>query len=183
MGASYLEMVAANVSRSQADLISAAAAGESDTLVGPLIEPGFKLAAVMLRDTEEARDVVQEACLIAWRKLAHVRTEGGLRPWFLAIVANQCRTRRRARWWSVITLPAIRLEPELSRGDVDSDLDLDRELRKLSATERAALLLFFYMDLPLVEVARVLRISSHAAKSRVHRAVVKLRMSMVEVPL
>jgi DNA-directed RNA polymerase specialized sigma24 family protein len=58
---------------------------------------------------------------------------------------------------------------------------LDRELRKLSATERAALLLFFYMDLPLVEVARVLKVSPHAAKSRVHRAVVKLRMSMVEV--
>ena len=83
VGASYLEMVAANVSGSQADLISAAAGGDEgafDALVGPLIEPGFKLAAVMLRDTEEARDVVQEACLIAWRKLAHVRTEGGLRP-------------------------------------------------------------------------------------------------------
>ena len=179
-------MVTADISRSQAELISAAADGDEsafDTLVGPLIEPGYKLATVMLRDSEEARDVVQEACLVAWRKLVHLRTEGGLRPWFLAIVANQCRTRRRTRWWSVITLPAIRLQPDLLLGDVDSDLDLDRELRKLSATERAALLLFFYMDLPLVEVARVLRVSPHAAKSRVHRAVVKLRMSMVEVPL
>jgi len=185
VGASYLGMVTAHMSRSQADLVSAATSGDEgafDALVGLLIEPGYKLATVMLRDSEEARDVVQEACLIAWRKLAHLRTEGGLRPWFLTIVANQCRTRRRMRWWSVITLPAIRLEPE-SRGDVESDLDLDRELRKLSATERAALLLFFYMDLPLVEVARVLRISPHAAKSRVHRAVVKLRISMVEVPL
>jgi RNA polymerase sigma factor (sigma-70 family) len=184
VGASYLEMVTADTSRSQAELISAAAGGDEgafDTLVGPLIEPGYKLATVMLRDSEEARDVVQEACLIAWRKLVHLRTEGGLRPWFLAIVANQCRTRRRTRWWSVITVPAIRLEPDLFRGDVDSDLDLDRELRKLSATERAALLLFFYMDLPLVEVARVLKVSPHAAKSRVHRAVVKLRISMVEV--
>jgi len=179
-------MVAANVSGSQADLISAAAGGNEgafDALVGPLIEPGYKLATVMLRDSEEARDVVQEACLIAWRKLAHLRTEGGLRPWFLAIVANQCRTRRRTRWWSVIRLPSIRVEPDLSPSDFGSDLDLDRELRKLSATERAALLLFFYMDLPLVEVAGVLKVSPHAAKSRVHRAVVKLRMSMVEVPL
>jgi RNA polymerase sigma-70 factor (ECF subfamily) len=170
---------------SQADLISAAAGGDEgafDALVGPLIEPGYKLAVVMLRNTEEARDAVQEACLIAWRKLAQLRTEGGLRPWFLAIVANRCRTRRRTRWWSVITLPSIRLEPDLSQSDLDSELDLDRELRKLSAPERAALLLFFYVDLPLVEVARVLKVSPHAAKSRVHRAVVKLRMSMVEVP-
>jgi RNA polymerase sigma factor (sigma-70 family) len=184
VGASYLEMVAAHMSGSQAELISAAADGDEgafDTLVGPLIEPGYKLATVMLRDTEEARDVVQEACLIAWRKLVHLRTEGGLRPWFLAIVANQCRTRRRTRWWSVIRLPSIRVEPGLLPSDFGSDLDLDRELRKLSATERAALLLFFYMDLPLVEVARVLKVSPHAAKSRVHRAVVKLRISMVEV--
>ena len=185
MGASYLEMVTADISRSQAQLISAAAGGDEgafDALVGPLVEPGYKLAAVMLRDTEEAQDVVQEACLIAWTKLAQVRTEGGLRPWFLAIVANRCRSRRRTRWWAVITLPSIRVGPDLSHGDLDSDLDLDRELRKLSATERAALLLFFYMDLPLVEVARVLKVSPHAAKSRVHRAVVKLRMSMAEVP-
>lgn len=171
---------------SEASLISAAAAGDEgafDALVGPLIEPGYKLAVVMLRNAEEARDAVQEACLIAWKKLKQLRAEEGLRPWFLAIVANQCRTRRRLRWWSVITLPSIRGETHWSHRDLDSDLDLDRELLKLSATERAALLLFFYMDLPLAEVARILRVSPQAAKSRVHRAVVKLRMSMVEVPL
>lgn len=185
MGASYLAMVSTIPRGSEADLISAAVGGDEaafDALVGPLIEPGYKLAAVILRDAEEARDAVQEACLIAWRKLAQLRTEGGLRPWFLAIVANQCRSRRRTRWWSVITLPSIRVEPDMSKSDVESDLDLDRELRKLSTTERAALFLFFYMDLPLVEVARILKVSPHAAKSRVHRAVVKLRMTMVEVP-
>jgi hypothetical protein len=91
VSASYLAMVTADISRSQAELISAAADGDEGafkTLVGPLIEPGYKLATVMLRDSEEARDVVQEACLIAWRKLVNLRTEGGLRPWFLAIVAN-----------------------------------------------------------------------------------------------
>src|SRR5260370_34766645 len=115
-------MVTADISRSQAELISAAAGDDEsafDALVGPLIEPGYRLATVMLRDTEEARDVVQEACLIAWRKLVHLRNEGGLRPWFLAIVANPCRTRRRTRWWSVMTLPAIRLEADLLLGDVD----------------------------------------------------------------
>jgi RNA polymerase sigma factor (sigma-70 family) len=178
-------MVTAVLLGSQADLIAAAANGDEgafDVLVGPLIEPGYKLAAVMLRDSEEARDVVQEACLIAWRKLKHLRTEGGLRPWFLAIVANQCRTHRRARWWSVMTVASIPVGPHMSHHDLDSDLDLDRELLKLSPTERAALLLFFYLDLPLAEVARVLNVSPQAAKSRVHRAVVKLRMSMVEVP-
>jgi DNA-directed RNA polymerase specialized sigma24 family protein len=45
-----------------------------------------------------------------------------------------------------------------------------------------ALFLFFYADLPLADVAKVLSVSPQAAKSLVHRAVVKLRLSMVEVP-
>jgi DNA-directed RNA polymerase specialized sigma24 family protein len=43
------------------------------------------------------------------------------------------------------------------------------------------LFLFFYLDLPLAEVARILKISPQAAKSRVHRGVTKLRLGMVEV--
>ena len=177
-------MVDASPHRSEAELIAAAVGGDEaafDALVGPLIEPAYKLAAVMLRNPEEARDAVQEACLIAWRKLVQLRAEGSLRPWFLAIVANHCRTLRRTRWWATIRLPSIRVEPEFAP-DVDSDVDLDRAVHKLSTTERAALFLFFYLDLPLAEVGRILKVSPQAAKSRVHRAVVKLRLSMVEVP-
>jgi RNA polymerase sigma-70 factor (ECF subfamily) len=171
---------------SDADLLPAAIAGDEtafDALVGPLIEPGYKLAAVMLRDGEEARDAVQDACLMAWKKLSQLRTETRLRPWFLSIVANHCRTRRRARWWSEIRIASPRRQEEFRQEDIDSDLDLDRQLRKLPVTERAALFLFFYMDMPLVEVAKVLKITPQAAKARVHRAVVRLRLSMVEVPI
>ena len=70
---------------------------------------------------------------------------------------------------------------ERNREDVESKLDLDRQLRGLPTRQRMALFLFFYEDLPLAEVARVLNVSPQAAKSLVHRAVVKLRLSIVEV--
>jgi RNA polymerase sigma-70 factor (ECF subfamily) len=170
---------------SDADLLPAAIAGDEaafDALVGPLIEPGYKLAAVMLRDGEEARDAVQDACLMAWKKLFQLRADTRVRPWFLTIVANHCRTLRRRRWWSEIRLASPRQQEEISQENVESDLDLDRELGKLPVTDRAALFLFFYMDLPLADVAKVLKISPQAAKARVHRAVARLRLSMVEVP-
>jgi RNA polymerase sigma-70 factor (ECF subfamily) len=169
---------------SDGNLVAAALAGNEsafDALVGPLIEPGYKLAVIMLRDKEEARDTLQEACLTAWRKLSQLRAETSMRPWFLAIVANECRTVRRARWWSTLKLAAISGERERARQDVESELDLDRQLRKLPMRQRAAIFLFFYLDLPLTEVARILKISSKAAKSLVHRAVVNLRLNMVEV--
>ena len=165
-------------------LLEAARAGDApafDSLVGPLIESAFKLAVIMLRNPDDAQDAIQEACVKAWTNLFQLR-DANLRPWFLAIVANQCRSMRRARWWSVIkleTLPQRRTSEQARR---DEAFDLDRELMRLPETDRAVLFLFFYLDLPLKDVARVMRISPQAAKSRVHRAVARLRLTMVEDP-
>jgi RNA polymerase sigma-70 factor (ECF subfamily) len=114
-------------------------------------------------------------------KLAQLRNEAHIRSWFLSIVANQCRTRRRAKWWSVVRLPAIHPDKETSHPDWESQLDLDRHLRTLPDRQRLALFLFFYADLPLTEVAKILSVSPQAAKSLVHRALGKLRLNM-EVP-
>jgi RNA polymerase sigma-70 factor (ECF subfamily) len=165
-------------------LIQAARSGDEiafDALVGPLVDPAFKLAMVFLRDPNEAQDAVQEATLKAWRALGRLRRDAAIRPWFLTIVANHCRSVRRTRWWSVARLGTVaRTEPGVGERE-DLQIDLDRELAKLPPTDRAVLFLFFYLDLPLGEVGRVLRISPQAAKSRVHRAVSRLRLGMVEV--
>lgn len=150
-----------------------------DALVGPLIDPAFKLAYVFLRDPHDAEDAVQEATLKAWRGIDRLRDESAVRPWFLAIVANQCRSMRRSRWWSVLRMDTTPATVEAA--EPDSRIDLYREMSRLPETDRAALFLFFYVDMPLAEVGRVLRISPQAAKSRVHRAVARLRLEMLEV--
>ena len=167
-----------------ADLIEAAQSGDEiafDALVGPLIEPAFKLAVVFLQDPAEAEDAVQEACFKAWKKLHQLRRDAAIRPWFLSIVANHSRSLRRARWWSVIRMDSVPESRQALGEHIDANMDLDRELARLPATDRAALFLSFYLDLPLNEVGRILKISPQAAKSRVHRAVVRLRLNMVEV--
>lgn len=164
-------------------LVAAARAGDEsafDALVGPLIEPAFKLAAIMLRDPNEAWDAVQEATIKAWKRLGSLRDETAVRQWFFAVVANQCRSMRRGRWFSVLRVEAI--PPKRDAGiATEESMDLERMLAGLPQTDRAVLFLYFYMDLPLREVARVLGISSQAAKSRVHRAVMRLRLEMLEV--
>src|SRR6267143_5917316 len=80
-------------------------------LIEPLLDPAYRLAAVMLSDRAAAEDAVQEASVKAWRNLRKFRgDEGALRPWFLAIVANECRQTRRRRWWSVTKVAEV--EPE-----------------------------------------------------------------------
>ena len=161
-----------------------AAAGDANSfasLIDPLLDPAYRLAAVMLADRGAAEDAVQEASIKAWRKLRQLRGEvGSLRAWFLSIVANECRMSRRTRWWSVIKLADVReAEPQ----DRESHTDLHRALLRLSPDERLPLVLHFYLDLPLDEVARTLHVSPAAAKSRIYRAAKRLRadLTMEEV--
>jgi len=73
-------------------------ARQFDAIVGPWIEPGYRLAVAMLRDPVEAQDAVQEAAVKAWRSLERLRDLNQARAWFLSIVANQCRSTMRRRW-------------------------------------------------------------------------------------
>src|SRR6476661_4801726 len=86
-------------------LLDAAKLGDDtafEILLRPLLEPGYRLPGGMLQDHQAAEDAVQEAALKAWRKLRQLRDGSDMRPWFLGIVANECRSVRRSRWSSVL---------------------------------------------------------------------------------
>jgi RNA polymerase sigma-70 factor, ECF subfamily len=161
-------------------LMASAAAGDADSFAGliePLLGPAYRLAAVMLADRSSAEDAVQEASIKAWRKLRQLRGDPtSLRPWFLAIVANECRMARRQRWWSVIKVAEV--PPSESGPEQGSTSDLRSALLRLSPDDRLPLVLHFYLDLPLDEVARALRVSPSAAKSRIYRAAKRLRADL-----
>jgi RNA polymerase sigma-70 factor, ECF subfamily len=149
-----------------------AAGVDFDALVGPHIEAGYRTALAILRNPDDAHDAVQEAAFKAWRNLHQLHRTASARAWFLAIVANQCRSVRRTRWWSVIRLP--RIESEQSDPTTQTT-DLERALARLPADDRLALFLHFYLDLPLDEVGIVLGLTAGGAKTRVYRAAKKLR--------
>src|SRR6202165_5411065 len=143
-----------------------------DAVIAPHLDAGYRTALAILRDPDQAHDAVQESAFKAWRKLHQLREGKPARPWFLAIVANQCRSERRRHWWSVIRMPeveTVELEPQ------SDSLDINRELAKLPREDRLPPVLFFFLDLPMEEVGAVLGVSAGGAKTRVYRAAKKLR--------
>ncbi len=143
-----------------------------DAIVGLHLEAGYRTALAILRDPDEARDAVQESALKAWRKLGQLHGRDSARAWFLAIVANHCRSVRRGRWWSV------ERRPQIDRTDLPAEtdsVDIERALARLPEDDRLVLFLHFYLDLPLEEVGTVLGLSAAGAKTRVYRAAKKLR--------
>ena len=162
--------------RAEADLIRAARGGDGSAfaeLVRPEYSVAFRLAYGLLHDVDEAEDAVQEGAFKAWRKLGNLREGSRLRPWFLAIVANQCRTVRRSRRWS--TVRSEHVEEAAATTDLAAAVDLRRALVRLGHDERLVLVLRYYLDLPFEEIASTLGISPKAARHRVERAVHRLR--------
>ena len=163
------------------DATSTAGAFDSAAFTAQLeavLDAAHRLATVMLRDRSAAEDAVQEAALKAWRKHRQLRGgEAGFRPWFLSIVANECRMARRTRWWHVIRVaePPEAPPPAGLAGPAFTNDDLRDAVLRLEPGDRAALFCFFYLDLPMEEVGRVLGVSTSAARSRVYRAARRLR--------
>jgi RNA polymerase sigma-70 factor (ECF subfamily) len=166
-----------------ADRLRRARAGDGPAfaeLLGPVLDPAFRLAMTMLKDRTAAEDAVQEAALKSWSKLDRFRAGADLRPWFLAIVANECRTARRSRWWQVLRFDDLATRWRVAAPDgawVDR-IDLDAALDRLPRHHLLALTLYYQLDLPIEEVARVLRCSAGAARQRIHRALAALRPGM-----
>jgi len=164
---------------SEGALIAAAKAGDGGAfadLVRPAYRDAFRLAFALIHDRYEAEDVVQDAAFNAWRKIGQLRTGTAMRPWFLGIVANVCRSRVRVRWWSVIRTP----QPPESNSDPDvaANLDVRMAVARLGYDQRVAVMLRYYLDLPFDQVAAALGISPKAARSRVERAIERLRSEL-----
>src|SRR2546426_11492542 len=101
------------------DLVRDAKRGDEaafTTLLRPLLEPAYRLAAGMLQDRPLAEDAVQDAAVKAGRKIKQLREGTEMRPWVLCIVANECRTPRRGRWGG-----GVENDAQQSRGQAPDD--------------------------------------------------------------
>jgi RNA polymerase sigma factor (sigma-70 family) len=167
-------------------LLAGARAGDQacfERLIEPHIAVGYRLAAAMLKDAAQAEDAVQEATLRAWRSIRQPRSSAHIRGWFLTIVANRSRSIRRTRWWSVIRLPETHLGLPSPAEAADRREDLSWALGRLSPGERAAVFLRFYEDMNSREVGEALGITGTGARSRIRRALQKLRIDLAEEEL
>jgi RNA polymerase sigma-70 factor (ECF subfamily) len=149
-----------------------------DALFGPHVEAAYRLAYSMLLDREAAEDAVQEAAVNAWRSRARFREGANPRPWFFAIVANQCRNTRRMRWWSVLKGVEAEVPASWSVDGLAQRLDLSKALVQLKPQDRALLVLHYHDGLTVEEAARSLGLSPGAARSRLHRSLGRLRSEL-----
>lgn len=173
--------------RADLDLVEEARSGSHaafEQLVRRYSERGFRVAFRVVRDTEAAEDVLQEAFLKAYRGLRRFECRSGFYTWFYRIVVNLALDRRRRDR----NAPAVEIEDRSTEGaDVRATLpeaeDPERtsrrqEIRKLVARgietlpdgQREVLLLREVDGLSYEEIAAAMRISKGTVMSRLHYA-------------
>jgi RNA polymerase sigma-70 factor (ECF subfamily) len=138
-----------------------------------------RVAFVACGDRELAEDAVQSAWLVAWRKLRSLRDPDRVRPWLLAVTANEARQIVRRRRG-----PVVQIDVELT-GDARTDpaagverLDLRRALARLKPDDRTLLAMHYAVHLSPDELGAALGTSPSTARKRVSRAIDRLRMEL-----
>ena len=144
-------------------------------------EAVFRLAYLLLGDPDDAKDVAQESFLRAWRYLGGFDAARPLRPWLLSISANLARNRRRSagRYFAALRR-AFREEPVSDRIEDQSARNFQaRELwkavQRLNVLDQQIVYLRYFLELPVAETSEILRVPEGTVKSRLSRALEKLR--------
>jgi RNA polymerase sigma-70 factor (ECF subfamily) len=176
---SLAALTAHRASESGSDALAAAARGGDldafEALVRRYQRRIYGLAYQHLRDPDEAQDLAQEVFVRLFRALDRYDPGRPFEPWFWRLAGNVAASYRRRRPAPPVDLPVT--TPADQREDT---LPLERALADLSDDLRLPVLLHYYLDLPLDEIATALGLSLSAVKSRLHRARAILRRVLVE---
>lgn len=175
--------IASTVKAGEAFLVDRARRGDREafeSLVDVRLGSAFRTAMAILGNEADARDATQDTFMRVWRDLPGLRDAARFDQWFGRILVNTCRTaaRGRGRRWvrevSVTAMPGAGVgfdppaEPEALRSR-DDDM-VGRAMDRLSVADRTLLVLHYYEELTLAEIAERVGAPAKTVKSRLFTA-------------
>ncbi|MBA4495314.1 sigma-70 family RNA polymerase sigma factor [Paenactinomyces guangxiensis] len=127
----------------------------------------YRVAKAILNLDEDCADAIQDTVLSAYQSIHKLRQPAYAKTWLIRILINQCYQILRKRK-KIISIQEIRDIPAVSR---ESELiELKEEIEQLEEPLRMVIILHYFEDLPVKEIAGVLGIPEGTVKSRLHRA-------------
>jgi len=154
--------------------------------------PGlFSLIFAILREQKEAEDVLQEAFLQMWKRLAtYEPSRSSLFTWTVMIARHKAIDRLRARQRQARLVEAIVLEAKETAVPERTDLSLPQDerervraaLAQLNPGQREAIDLAFFGGLTQTEIAEKLGAPLGTIKARIRRGLLALRDHLTGIP-
>lgn len=142
------------------------------------LDDAYRLAFLILRDAQEAEDATHDAFARAWRDYGRLRDPDRFDAWFRRILVNACRDhlrRGRYRRHDDLDRAAAAAAPDDAHRAVIERDALERAFRHLSPDHRIAVVLRYYRDLTVEQVAHAVGAPVGTVRSRLHHALRQLR--------
>jgi RNA polymerase sigma-70 factor (ECF subfamily) len=147
---------------------------------GCALDRCYSLAGYLLGDADEAKDATQEAMARAWKARRTLRDGEAFESWLDRILVNTCMDRMRRR--RVVKFVEIEAGHEVPAADPFRAFlardEIGRVLDVLTPEQRAIVVLRFWRDLPVDEIAQSVGCPPGTVKSRLHSAIAALRGQM-----
>ncbi|OPA75387.1 RNA polymerase subunit sigma-70 [Paenibacillus selenitireducens] len=138
----------------------------------------YRLAYSYVRNSEDALDIVQESIHKAFSSAASLKNPDAMKSWFYRIVVNTSldflRKQKRIQLMDEETLESY------SQGmpDVYQNIDLEKALEELPVKYRSVVVLRYFEDLKIEEIAEVLDENINTVKTRLYQALRVLRVKL-----
>jgi RNA polymerase sigma-70 factor (ECF subfamily) len=151
-----------------------------DLLVTAVIDHLYRIARLILRDTDRAEDAVQEALVRCWRDLRTLRDPDRFDAWLNRLLMRATYDEARRQRAFVASVVVLRVEPRQADGTAElEDRDqLARVFDRLSIEHRTIVVLHHYLGFTLEEAAEAIGIPRGTAKSRLYYATNALRAAL-----
>lgn len=134
-------------------------------------EKYYRLAYSYMRNEDDALDVVQESAYRAIKDCKGVRNKDYLSTWIYRIVVNTSLDMLR------------RKKKETPTEDHYQDLDLKQMINRLDDKSRTVIILRYFEDLKLEDIADIVGENLNTVKARLYRTLKKLRLELEPMPL
>ncbi len=141
-------------------------------------EPFYRLAYSYVKNVDDSLDVVQESIYKAFSSIDSLKDFGYIKTWFYRIVVNVSLDFLRKKKREIITDEDFLLANDTGTIDNYADIDLENALESLPEDYKSIIVLRFFEDLKLEEIAVILEKNISTVKTRLYKGLEMLRISM-----
>ena len=129
----------------------------------------YSIAVRYLKNEDDAGDAIGNTIISAYENLKSLKKPEYFKTWVTRILINECNKIIQANKKLVLVEDYESIEGSYTE-DIDERIDVKGYLARLSAVHRAVILMYFYEEMSVKEIASTLQISTGTVKSRLHNA-------------
>lgn len=143
----------------------------------------LRMCYLYLKDYQLAEDATQETFIKAMKSYKSFEHRSSEKTWLTRIAINCCKNIMRTRWFQVIRNHNGDLQRARTENLIDELLEktsVSNAIMKLNASDRKVIILYYYQELPMKDIAAIIGVNINAASQRLNRARKRLKEILKE---